>query len=86
MTKEAKLQAAIRILPEWVGYDEEIKALQQKVENENRQTEKDSGTPFFLSLALLPICDADTCLSAALYNSSPLVSDTIEDVTKHEEL
>lgn len=44
MTKEAKLQAAMRILPEWVGYDEEIKTLQQKVENANRQTEKDSGT------------------------------------------
>lgn len=44
MTKEAKLQAAMRILPEWVGYDEEIKVLQQKVENANRQTEKDSGT------------------------------------------
>jgi len=43
MTKEAKLQAAMRILPEWVGYDEEIKVLQQKVENANRQTEKDSG-------------------------------------------
>lgn len=43
MTKEAKLQAAMRILPEWVGYDEEIKALQQKIENANRQTEKDSG-------------------------------------------
>ncbi|XP_050455971.1 UDP-glucose:glycoprotein glucosyltransferase isoform X2 [Cataglyphis hispanica] len=42
MTKEAKLQAAMRILPEWVGYDEEIKALQQKIENANRQTEKDS--------------------------------------------
>ncbi|XP_076247159.1 UDP-glucose-glycoprotein glucosyltransferase isoform X2 [Calliopsis andreniformis] len=41
MTKEAKLQAAIRILPEWVGYDEEIKGLQQKVENENRQIEKE---------------------------------------------
>ncbi|XP_016841360.1 UDP-glucose:glycoprotein glucosyltransferase isoform X1 [Nasonia vitripennis] len=41
MTKEAKLQAAMRILPEWVGYDEEIKALQQKIENENRQTEKE---------------------------------------------
>lgn len=46
MTKEAKLQAAIRILPEWVGYDEEIKTLQQKVENESRQTEKDSGECF----------------------------------------
>ncbi|XP_011150844.1 UDP-glucose:glycoprotein glucosyltransferase isoform X1 [Harpegnathos saltator] len=44
MTKEAKLQAAIRILPEWVGYDEEIKTLQQKVENESRQTERDSET------------------------------------------
>lgn len=44
MTKEAKLQAAMRILPEWVGYDEEIKALQQKIENETRQIEKeDSG-------------------------------------------
>lgn len=41
MTKEAKLQAAMRILPEWVGYDEEIKALQQKIENENRQLEKE---------------------------------------------
>lgn len=43
MTKEAKLQAAMRILPEWVGYDEEIKTLQQKVENANRQPEKESG-------------------------------------------
>ncbi|XP_012274348.1 UDP-glucose:glycoprotein glucosyltransferase isoform X2 [Orussus abietinus] len=41
MTKEAKLQAAMRILPEWVGYDEEIKALQQKIENDNRQAEKE---------------------------------------------
>ncbi|OAD52233.1 UDP-glucose:glycoprotein glucosyltransferase [Eufriesea mexicana] len=40
MTKEAKLQAAVRILPEWIGYDEEIKALQLKLENENGQTEK----------------------------------------------
>ncbi|XP_011341647.1 UDP-glucose:glycoprotein glucosyltransferase isoform X1 [Ooceraea biroi] len=54
MTKEAKLQAAMRILPEWVGYDEEIKALQQKVENANRQTERDS--------------------------------ETVDDVSKHEEL
>lgn len=41
MTKEAKLQAAMRILPEWVGYDEEIKTLQQKVENESKQLEKE---------------------------------------------
>lgn len=43
MTKEAKLQAAVRILPEWVGYDEEMKALQQKVDNENRQMEKEEN-------------------------------------------
>lgn len=43
MTKEAKLQAAVRILPEWVGYDEEIKALQQKIENANRQMEKEEN-------------------------------------------
>ncbi|XP_014235480.1 UDP-glucose:glycoprotein glucosyltransferase [Trichogramma pretiosum] len=41
MTKEAKLQAAMRILPEWIGYDEEIRALQVKLENENRQVEKE---------------------------------------------
>ncbi|XP_043469354.1 UDP-glucose:glycoprotein glucosyltransferase [Leptopilina heterotoma] len=39
MTKEAKLQAAMRILPEWVGYDEEIKALQQKIENASVESE-----------------------------------------------
>ncbi|XP_024937212.1 UDP-glucose:glycoprotein glucosyltransferase isoform X2 [Cephus cinctus] len=41
MTKEAKLQAAMRILPEWIGYDEEIKALHQRIENENRQLERE---------------------------------------------
>ncbi|XP_048265271.1 UDP-glucose:glycoprotein glucosyltransferase isoform X3 [Bombus terrestris] len=46
MTKEAKLQAAVRILPEWIGYDEEIKALQMKLENENRQTEKEENETF----------------------------------------
>ncbi|XP_076685306.1 UDP-glucose-glycoprotein glucosyltransferase isoform X3 [Andrena cerasifolii] len=46
MTKEAKLQAAVRILPEWVGYDEEMKALQQKVDNENRQMEKEENDTF----------------------------------------
>lgn len=47
MTKEAKLQAAVRILPEWVGYDEEMKALQQKVENENRQLEREEENEAF---------------------------------------
>lgn len=49
MTKEAKLQAAMRILPEWIGYDEEIKALQQKIENANRQTEKERDNGMFLT-------------------------------------
>lgn len=43
MTKEAKLQAAMRILPEWVGYDDEMKALQLKIENEHRHIEKEEG-------------------------------------------
>lgn len=43
MTKEAKLQAAMRILPEWIGYDEEMKSLQVKIENESRQAEKEEG-------------------------------------------
>lgn len=33
MTKEAKLTAAIRILPEWKGYDEEIRRLQKKIDS-----------------------------------------------------
>ncbi|XP_068902537.1 UDP-glucose:glycoprotein glucosyltransferase isoform X2 [Tenebrio molitor] len=33
MTKEAKLTAAMRILPEWKGYDEEIRELQKKIDS-----------------------------------------------------
>lgn len=33
MTKEAKLSAAVRILPEWKGYDEEIRELQKKIDS-----------------------------------------------------
>lgn len=33
MTKEAKLTAAVRILPEWKGYDEEIRRLQKKIDS-----------------------------------------------------
>lgn len=33
LTKEAKLTAAVRILPEWKGYDEEIRKLQQKIDS-----------------------------------------------------
>lgn len=31
LTKEAKLTAAVRILPEWKGYDEEIKRVQLRL-------------------------------------------------------
>lgn len=31
MTKEAKLSAAMRIVPEWSQYDDEVKALQARV-------------------------------------------------------
>lgn len=40
MTKEPKLQAAMRIVPEWQDYDQEIKLLQS-----NFQKEKEMGTP-----------------------------------------
>ncbi|XP_018331345.1 UDP-glucose:glycoprotein glucosyltransferase isoform X2 [Agrilus planipennis] len=33
MTKEAKLSAAMRILPEWKEYDEEIRRLQKKIDS-----------------------------------------------------
>ncbi|KAF7287176.1 hypothetical protein GWI33_002543 [Rhynchophorus ferrugineus] len=33
LTKEAKLSAAIRILPEWKGYDEEVRELQKKIDS-----------------------------------------------------
>ncbi|XP_028131393.1 UDP-glucose:glycoprotein glucosyltransferase [Diabrotica virgifera virgifera] len=33
MTKEAKLTAAVRILPEWKGYDDEIRNLQKKIDS-----------------------------------------------------
>lgn len=38
MTKEPKLEAAVRIVPEWQDYDQEIKQLQIRF-----QTEKERG-------------------------------------------
>lgn len=32
MTKEPKLQAAVRIVAEWMDYDQEIKRLQTRVQ------------------------------------------------------
>lgn len=40
MTKEPKLQAAMRIVPEWQDYDQEIKLLQSHF-----QKEKEMRTP-----------------------------------------
>uniref|UniRef100_A0A493U0X3 UDP-glucose glycoprotein glucosyltransferase 1 n=1 Tax=Anas platyrhynchos platyrhynchos TaxID=8840 RepID=A0A493U0X3_ANAPP len=44
MTKEPKLQAAMRIVPEWQDYDQEIKQLQSLF-----QKEKETGTPAKMS-------------------------------------
>lgn len=38
MTKEPKLEAAVRIVPEWQDYDQEIKQLQMRF-----QREKEAG-------------------------------------------
>lgn len=37
MTKEAKLSAAQRIVPEWKDYDAEIKALMARIDDEQHQ-------------------------------------------------
>lgn len=77
MTKEAKLQAAMRILPEWVSYDEEIKALQQKVENANRQTEKESGMFLYMYVFVFFF----TKILHLFF-----IAEIVDDVSKHEEL
>ncbi|XP_059489463.1 UDP-glucose:glycoprotein glucosyltransferase isoform X2 [Neocloeon triangulifer] len=51
LTKEAKLTAAMRILPEWKGYDEEIKQVQERVNSEHhhqqqQQLKEDSQKSF----------------------------------------
>ena len=37
MTKEPKLSAAVRIVPEWKDYDNEIKELMEKWQLESKQ-------------------------------------------------
>ena len=37
-TKEPKLEQAVRIVPEWKDYDNEIKALMNKWQTENKTT------------------------------------------------
>lgn len=40
LTKEAKLTAAMRILPEWKGYDDEIKQVQEKINSEHHHQQQ----------------------------------------------
>ncbi|XP_039642059.1 UDP-glucose:glycoprotein glucosyltransferase 1 isoform X2 [Perca fluviatilis] len=44
MTKEPKLQAAVRIVAEWTDYDQEIKRLQTRVQERVNHTKKTQGT------------------------------------------
>uniref|UniRef100_A0A8C4EH43 UDP-glucose ceramide glucosyltransferase-like 1 n=1 Tax=Dicentrarchus labrax TaxID=13489 RepID=A0A8C4EH43_DICLA len=44
MTKEPKLQAAVRIVAEWTDYDQEIKRLQTRVQEKANHTAKQQGT------------------------------------------
>lgn len=44
MTKEPKLQAAVRIVAEWSDYDQEIKRLQTRVQEKVDHTTKQQGT------------------------------------------
>lgn len=43
MTKEAKLTAAQRIVPEWKDYDNEIKNLMARVDDEQHQQHESSS-------------------------------------------
>lgn len=40
MTKEPKLQAAVRIVAEWTDYDQEIKRLQTRLQGEANHSAK----------------------------------------------
>lgn len=44
LTKEAKLTAAQRIVPEWKGYDDEIKSLMSRIEDEEQHQEQSTAT------------------------------------------
>lgn len=47
MTKEPKLQAAVRIVAEWTDYDQEIKRLQARIQDRANHMAKqqDTGAP-----------------------------------------
>lgn len=44
MTKEPKLQAAMRIVPEWKTYDYEIKTLWDQIYNTSTKTQTEYST------------------------------------------
>jgi UDP-glucose:glycoprotein glucosyltransferase len=44
LTKEAKLTAAQRIVPEWKGYDDEIKRLMARIDDEQHQQQDQTAT------------------------------------------
>lgn len=44
-TKEPKLMAAVRIVPEWVEYDNEIKELLKQFQEEGDPQEEQTPTP-----------------------------------------
>lgn len=44
LTKEAKLTAAQRIVPEWKDYDNEIKNLMARVDDEQHQQQQEANT------------------------------------------
>ena len=45
MTKEPKLEAAVRIVPEWQDYDQEIKQLQTRFQEEKEAGALHKGVP-----------------------------------------
>ena len=49
LTKEAKLSAAMRILPEWKEYDEEIKKLQKRIVHDDLEESAEFDKPEVIS-------------------------------------
>jgi hypothetical protein len=45
MTKEPKLQVAQRLIPEWKDYDNEIKNLMEKCQEEEKNNKSQQNTP-----------------------------------------
>lgn len=54
MTKEAKLSAAQRIVPEWKNYDTEIKNLMARIDDEQHQEQSTGKQKKGTNLKTLP--------------------------------